>query len=76
MNKAFLSKWWWRYNSEQDHLWRVIGKEKYGEEGLGRETKKPKGSQGTSIWHNIYKTLNGFKSGTKMVVGSGENTMF
>lgn len=30
MNKAFLTKWWWRFNTEGTHLWFKIVKEKYG----------------------------------------------
>lgn len=63
MNKALLSKWWWRFSTEKNNLWRIIVKEKYGELETERETRKPKGTQGVSICHNIHKTLGEFKKG-------------
>lgn len=76
MNKALLEKWWWRFIEEKENLWHVVVKEKYGELNSEKETLKPKGPQGTSVWHGIYKTVNDFKRGCMMVVGDGRKTSF
>lgn len=76
MNKALLAKWWWRFNQEKNNLWRIIVKEKYSEMDSGKLTKKPKGSEGMSVWHSIFKTLHDFKRGCKMIIRDGRRTLF
>lgn len=35
MNEALLMKWWWRYGTEKESLWRKVIKSKYKMGGMG-----------------------------------------
>ncbi|XP_026450968.1 phospholipid:diacylglycerol acyltransferase 1-like [Papaver somniferum] len=76
MNKALICKWWWRFNSEKQALWRRGMVSKYGSAGFDRETKAPKQAQGCGVWKNIYKHLQVFKSSSSIKVGEGTSVLF
>ncbi|XP_026458519.1 uncharacterized protein LOC113359036 [Papaver somniferum] len=42
MNRALISKWWWRFNKEKTALWRKAMTSKYNTIHFERETEKPK----------------------------------
>ena len=55
LNKAFLSKWIWRYTCDKDNLWKQVITVKYGQEGLGWRPKKANGAVGVGVWKEIRK---------------------
>ncbi|XP_026399115.1 uncharacterized protein LOC113294963 [Papaver somniferum] len=76
MNKALLSKWWWRFITEKDSLWRKAMESKHGSCAFDKETRKPKASKGCGLWKGIYKQLNSFKQSSIIQVGEGSSVLF
>lgn len=76
MNKALLSKWWWRFNHEKIALWRNGIVSKYESTQQDRETKKPKQQNNYGVWKGIYSLLNTFKQCTILKVGDGNSIRF
>ena len=48
-NKAFLSKWLWRFMNEKGNLWRKVVNIKYGNDRFGWFPSTPNGSYGYSL---------------------------
>ena len=59
-NQALLGKWWWRYCSEREALWRRVVDVKYGSLWGGWCSKEVKGPYGMSLWKNIRKKWKSF----------------
>ena len=58
MNLAMLTKWWWRFKTEKDGLWKKVIQSLHGETG-GFNKTIPSG-RFTGIWNNILKILKDF----------------
>ena len=55
LNKAFLSKWNWRFAIEKGPLWNCVIRGKYGEEEGGWCTKEMREGFGVGLWKAIRK---------------------
>ena len=49
-NKALLGKWLWRFEKEEDWLWRRVVASKYGEEWGAWTSKLGRGVHGCGLW--------------------------
>ncbi|XP_026399408.1 uncharacterized protein LOC113295273 [Papaver somniferum] len=76
MNKALLTKWLWRFSTEDNVLWKDIIDEKYGVEQLGWFSKIPKITYERSLWKGIMNCSAIFKNHIKFKVNSSRNTSF
>jgi len=62
LNKALLGKWLWRFENEQDYLWRQVIASKYGIQRGGWCSKEARGSYGVSLWRHIKKYWGAFSN--------------
>lgn len=75
-NEDLLGKWFWRFNIEQDHLWRRVVIDKYGLQGIRWITVQRRETLGTSIWKNIVKGWPKFKQNMSIMVRDGKRALF
>lgn len=75
MNQALLCKWFWRYDLEEESLWRKVVFAKFGVCD-GWNLSVPHGAYGHSAWRAIMKHLNKFVSGIDYEVGNGRRIGF
>lgn len=84
-NRRLIMKWLWRFNIDDNQLWKQVTKANYGEEGLWT-TKEVTTPYGCNIWRSIrnlwpiFQQRIGFKIGNGMKISCwnnvwiGENT--
>ncbi|KAJ9565965.1 LOW QUALITY PROTEIN: hypothetical protein OSB04_001931 [Centaurea solstitialis] len=58
LNLALVTKWWWRFKSETDSLWKRVIQSLHGISG-GLEVANPSGKN-TGVWRNILKVHKDF----------------
>jgi hypothetical protein len=75
-NRALLGKWLWRFGREENHLWRRVIVAKYGLEGGGWSSLKPRGSHGCGLWKGIMLGRDLFFQHIELVPGQGDRILF
>jgi hypothetical protein len=75
-NKALLGKWLWRFENEQDYLWRQVIASKYGIQRGGWCSEEARGSYGVSLWRYIRKNWVAFFNYISFKVGDGLRIRF
>ena len=75
-NRTLLGKWMWRFGREETHLWRRVIVAKYGLEGGGWSSIKPKGSHGCGLWKGIMLGWDLFFQHVELVPGYGDMILF
>ena len=76
LNKALLSKWAWRFTSEDNLLWKNIISLKYGVDKGGWFTKNGRGAFGLGLWKEINKEATVLRQFNNCVVGDGKRLAF
>ncbi|XP_026419474.1 uncharacterized protein LOC113315410 [Papaver somniferum] len=76
MNKALISKCWWRFNKEKKALRRNCIVSKYDSTLLDRENKNPKPGNKCEVWKNIFAYLKTFKQCSRFRLGDGATIRF
>ncbi|XP_026433399.1 uncharacterized protein LOC113330800 [Papaver somniferum] len=76
VNQSLLSKWSWRYATEEDVLWKQIIDEKYGVGDPLWCPKIPKCTYGRSFWRAIMNTNSCFLKHVRFKVNDGVQLRF
>ena len=76
LNKAFLSKWLWRFANERDSLWRKVIGSKFREDLRGWCSCKVRGNYGSRVWKEIRKEWEAFLPITFCSSGNGKRVRF
>lgn len=76
MNQDLLFKWYWRYVTENDALWKDIVTEKYGVGDVVWSPKIPKCTFGRSVWKEIMKFNPIFLKFVRFKVNNGNLVRF
>ena len=75
-NRALLGKWLWRFGRKENHLWRWVIVAKYGLEGGGWSSLKPRGSHSCGLWKGIMLGRDLFFHHIELVLGQGDKILF
>lgn len=83
MNEALLMKWWWRYGTEKESLWRKVIKSKYKMGDGGWTPKMEFHRKVSNIWKDImmieYRKPQihaTYAENAKIQVGNGNSILF
>ncbi|WMV55139.1 hypothetical protein MTR67_048524 [Solanum verrucosum] len=74
-NRSLLSKWLWRYNQEEQALWKEIINHKSGHEDFWC-TSEVNETYGVGVWRTIKNLWESLKNNSQIVVGRGDKTKF
>lgn len=75
INRALLTKWLWRFENEENSLWRKIITDKYG--AINKwDLATIIGLNGVSLRKVLMTLFGRFKEVAQMAVGNGWNTLF
>lgn len=74
-NHSLMMKWFWRYGSNENSLWKEVIKGKYGVEG-NWAAKHVSGPYGVSLWKSIRNLWPKFRSKAHFRIGNGLKTSF
>lgn len=75
MNKTLLCKWLWRFEVEQESIWRQVVATKY----RVMEDKDPlpvRGLHGIGPWKGIMDCFRDYLEGVRILMGDGRRTKF
>ena len=76
LNKVLLSKWIWRFASEEDCISKSLIYSKFGKYDLGWWVNTPRGPFGVGLWKEILKEASWVKDNWKFRVGNGSRVRF
>ncbi|XP_028085233.1 uncharacterized protein LOC114286279 [Camellia sinensis] len=83
MNECLLLKWWWRFGSEFDSIWKQVILSKYPQTGGARWPDQDAISRYSMVWRDILRVaikcpelLESFKANSKINIGDGRLISF
>lgn len=83
MNKALLLKWWWRFGSEKEALWRKVICAKYSMDSSLWQPNMEMNRQVSTLWKDIMlikirnpEVFSKFNDNIRITVGDGNSIQF
>ena len=76
LNETLLGKWFWRFASERDPLWKRVIVGKYGQVEGGWCSKVVREGHGVGVWKAIRGKWEMFKTRTGFTIGFGNRVKF
>ncbi|GMP72459.1 hypothetical protein CsSME_00030493 [Camellia sinensis var. sinensis] len=83
MNECLLLKWWWRFGSESEPIWKKVIISKYPHNGGSRWPAQDVNSRYSMVWRDILKValkcpqlLEVLKANSKITIGDGRLISF